>query len=289
MANAVLGYLRMDVVNPLEGAVWGRFNNRPPVDSHVKALAESFVSHIDNCLSTYTMDIALDPRWLRDKNSPIERIDGTKIADIPELEIALDADHIVKKGNLWVLSGNHRRLALIRYTGALKKEIEDISNQIQKAEGKSKSGEDASNNTISVEDARFVESSKARIDKLRAKIKASSYWTVRVYDRGERRVFLRRFATRKATPMTMLGPVLSEDRAREQKPTGDGEGRLSSHLQKRDEDREKHHGRRVPHGGHRGAQGRARGGSPQVVQNRVERGRQDQVPSLRGEDEEQGR
>lgn len=179
--DAFLGYLSMDVVQPPPGAIWGKFNNRSVNESWVKALAAAFGKNIDNCSNDYSMDLALDPKWLIDPTVILASVDGLKIHQVPVVNFNELGLLSIKNDNLWMLGGNHRRIALTRYITKMTSELVEMKAAI-KEETAGKTEEDIAK--MDSECASTLKEAHNRIQMLEEKIESSCMWTVRVYDRG---------------------------------------------------------------------------------------------------------
>jgi hypothetical protein len=191
-AAAVLGYLRMNVINPPDGAVWGTFNNRPVDQAWVRHLINAFETNLDSCTDDVAMDIALDPKWLANPTSFRSTLNKCKsIDELNIMEFSEEGEKAVKEKQMWVLGGNHRRLALKAYIDNLKATLaqyEDAIGQESKENAtEADSDEEPEAVDVPVADSGLQErlsKGKRRVEELEKQIKSSSMWAMRVYDRG---------------------------------------------------------------------------------------------------------
>lgn len=191
---AEIGYFKINVIDPPIGAVWGTFNDRPPNANAVDKMVSAFEIHVDNCTDSCAMDVAVDPAWLVDPGSALKKVDGLTIFQVPELRFTQEGEKAVRSNNnLWMLSGNHRRLALKRHIDTLKQELTDA-----KAAMEEKGDDDESSDGIQiVEDGVAIPYKEAeeKVKYLEERIERSSFWAVRAYDRGlSWRAYVARFA-----------------------------------------------------------------------------------------------
>jgi hypothetical protein len=179
--NSILGYLAMDVVRPPDGAMWGKFNNRALDEGWVDTMAESFAANMDNCANDHSMEIALDPDWLENAEQILKSVDGLTIEQVPIIKFNAKGKIAIKEDNLWVLGGNHRRMAVLKYMKIMEAESEKTKQSIAKAkEGKTE--DDIAK--LYAEDEGMLKWSEERVKVLEAKMETSRLWSVRVYDRG---------------------------------------------------------------------------------------------------------
>jgi hypothetical protein len=246
--KAFMGYVSLNVVNPPPGAVWGTFNNRIVDTKWVDKMAESFDFHLDNCTDQNSMDITLDPDWLFDQSAFISVIEGLLMDDVPPLKFTKQGEVEIKNNNLWMLSGNHRRLALGQYVAKMKAEVESAKEIIRslkegKTEGEMAKLDDAAKNKLT--------QAEEIIKKVAPKILKSSMWSVRVYNRG----------AWYHTPRGDGGPTYrtsSPHRKRTRRPSRKGNCDLQADIEECGEGGAQGHGGGVSPGGNRRAQRRIR-------------------------------
>jgi hypothetical protein len=181
MQSAVLGYLRMNVVEPPNGAVWGHFNNRPINHDWTQALCKAFLQFKESCSDAHSMEVALDPKWLADPKAILPTVQGMSIAEVPLMEFNPDGVHAIKKDKLWMLSGNHRRVALKLYVETLQTELSKAKRAVQNIT--QKRCDDKVTKLRMAPDSTLKEAEDV-VRVLEAKIETSCMWTVKVYDRG---------------------------------------------------------------------------------------------------------
>jgi len=209
----------MNIIDPPEGAIWGKFNNRPLNQAWVHSLSESFTSDKDSCTDGYSLDVALDPAWLQDSTVFLPTVEGLAIGDVPVMRFNTEGKLQIKDNNLWMLGGNHRRQALRLYVDNMKEELLKTKQAIDKAiSGKT----DVEVRGMNSDQLTTVREGQERMKILQDKIDNSGMWTVRVYDRGAS--YLRPHAR----PPWPTRPPYSQDHQRPR--FGEGEGDLPLHF-----------------------------------------------------------
>ena len=64
---AELGYLSMPLLEPLKGAFWGEFNDRPLKSKAINDLVMAFNGHIDNCTDNTAIGVVVRKLWLEER------------------------------------------------------------------------------------------------------------------------------------------------------------------------------------------------------------------------------
>ena len=179
--EAKLGYMKMNLVNPPNGAFWGKFNNRAVSEEWVQSLHTSFIKEMDNCTDDHSIDMVLDPAWLANPDALLQSIDGMKIEDVSEISFTVAGAAMIKKNNLWMLSGNHHHFVLVRYIKMLKDNL-DVTNETIAEIIANKSPDQVAN----LGEGPMVRLKGAQKNRKRfeARLITCSFWTIRVYDRG---------------------------------------------------------------------------------------------------------
>ena len=182
-----LGCLTMDILDPPIGTKWGQFNDRRVDHEWVQKLADSFENHkLDNCTDGTVMEIAIRPHWVASLGKAIPKVEGKYTHQVNELELTPIGKREILQDKLWVLGGNHRRLALEVYIGRLKTQLDQLKGKDLKLKAKL-----AKSRRVAGSTRAETLSTKAVAD-MEEKIRNSSKWAVRLYDRGEQTVL---FAT----------------------------------------------------------------------------------------------
>jgi len=180
--EAYLGFLSMHIIDPPEGAVWGIFNNRVVDHPWIKSMSETFVNNLDCCTDSHSMDAALDPAWLVDPTTVLSTVEGLKVEEVPVMTFTPEAKlHLKKNKCLWMLGGNHRRLALIKYIEKLQAEAAQTKVGIEKVIG-GKSDVDISN--MDPDQISMIRDAQRTVKRLEEKIATTGLWPIKVYDRG---------------------------------------------------------------------------------------------------------
>jgi hypothetical protein len=178
-----LGYMSTNIIKPLEGAGWGRFNDRAVKEAWVQHLASEFVNNKQNCRKNTAISIAVKKSWIKNVDEIMPSVAGKDIEEVPMLELTDEAKNLIRaseEDEIWFLSGNHRRLALKIHISRLGKEKEAILKEAEKMHKKQIEG--GHNHDQNAEEKEF----KAQAEKLGRDIETASRWAVLVYDRGER-------------------------------------------------------------------------------------------------------
>ena len=184
-----MGCLKMNIVVPPEGSIWGHFNDRVVNTAWVVTLARSFHHKIHNCENKFRMDIAVRRSWVKNIASAkkFEDVTGMQIADVPELELTATGKREIIDQDLWFMGGNHRRLALIWYVSLLKKELQILENQLSTedvAMGRSSAPAISGVGAASTSGDTPMTTLQIRVRDLKLVIEESCMWTVGIYDRG---------------------------------------------------------------------------------------------------------
>jgi hypothetical protein len=174
--------MKMSIVRPPIGAHWGKFNNRTLTEKWIVQLCKDFLaSSVDNCSDVHAMDVALDPSWLENPGAIVPTVNGLMLDEVPELKFTPAGAAAIRKNNLWMLSGNHRRVAVLRHIEELRKQLIDANEQI----------EDVIKDKTETQLANLEDKPKEKlayfqniVKVLEPVIEASSWWVVRVIDRG---------------------------------------------------------------------------------------------------------
>lgn len=169
----------MNLYDPPKGAFWGEFNDRPLNQDHVATLARDFGACLDNCEDKTSLDAAVKREWIKNIENAIETADGTTVNDVPLMELTEEGLAVIKPNNLWILSGNHRRMALIRHVTDLKSDLADTMASLDKIEVEKKEGD------IAGKLGQEVERLNKKAEGLGERIESSCKWVIRLYDRGK--------------------------------------------------------------------------------------------------------
>lgn len=196
--KAFVGYLSLNVIDPPDGTVWGRFNNRAVNQPWVNKLCEAYVKNwVDNCTDVQSMDVVIDldhlvndrpdpkadPKAVPPPDAILTSVEGLTIHAVPEMKFTPEGREAIKaEGGLWMLSGNHRRLALTKYVNDLKIEIEKITAKVVKIVGK------LTDEEIGDLEPNVLESVRVAQDTIKEKeetLRRSGLWAIKIHDKGE--------------------------------------------------------------------------------------------------------
>lgn len=173
-AQAQIGYLSMDLYKPPDGAFWGKWNNRRVIPSWISGLVATFKSSgVDNCADSTAIDVAVKREWVANLAEKCSTVEGKSIDEVPEMRFTDEGAKEIKPENLWILGGNHRRIALAHYLDGLAKEINALNDEIADHQGNRAGSENGD-----------VKAAQDRVRSLEEKISSSRMWVVRLYDRG---------------------------------------------------------------------------------------------------------
>ena len=185
IGEATLGYLLMDLAPPPTGAYWGKFNNRTVNSQWVEKLFESFIDDMDHFSEKNAIEVAVKPAWLDEslEGNIAPTLSGFKFHDVPLLKFSEPGTEAIQNNNLWMLSGNHRRLALLQYVNLLKMKLEEEEGKAEDVvNGKSR----ADLEMLAPRAKKGLKDTQGKIEKFQEQIDKASKWVVKLYDRGER-------------------------------------------------------------------------------------------------------
>jgi hypothetical protein len=131
--SSFLGYLKMNIIDPPEGTTWGYFNDWAINQAWVTRLAEMFVNgKLHNCEEKYSMDIAVKRSWVNNlvDAENTQELSGKDIRYLPRLQLTTEGQQAILEEELWVMGGNHRRLALISYIDWLKYKVNNLKGKL---------------------------------------------------------------------------------------------------------------------------------------------------------------
>ncbi|KAH9022645.1 hypothetical protein EDB85DRAFT_1895168 [Lactarius pseudohatsudake] len=182
---AELGFMKMDIVNPPQGAHWGRFNDRKLNNEWVDELAIQFQSNLDNCTDESAIEVAVKIEWLKDVTKVHQTVDGKAIEDVSAIEFTDEGKTAIANNNLWALGGNHRREALILYVSAQREELEEKRKEFNRVEEESKKPTQARLGPAkgAAVERQDIEAYKKLLKALEDKIENAGYWVIKLYDR----------------------------------------------------------------------------------------------------------
>lgn len=179
--QTMMGYLAINLVEPPEGAVWGVFNDRELDTPWVKKLANDYqVKGLENCLPDSAIDVVVKADWLAPGVTPLPTIGAKTIRMVPAMKFSEAGLEAIRDNNLWVLSGNHRRAALLKHMEMLKVKLEKTTKAKEQVEDELK--EEPSVTSQRALDLKRLEHSAMQLEAL---IESSQMWVVRLYNRGE--------------------------------------------------------------------------------------------------------
>jgi hypothetical protein len=178
--KAFIGIMKINVIKPLPGVVWGRFNDREYLPSWIEKLVEMFPTRLKNSTMNKTaMYGAVRPSWVENIKERLTSVEGKQIGQVPLLELSEEGKKAVPVQELWMLSGNHRREAL---TIHIKNKMEELR-ELEERAGKHHKKQ-AADGHLNEENAMEMMYDKEAA-KLRQVIVDQSHWAVMLYNRGE--------------------------------------------------------------------------------------------------------
>jgi hypothetical protein len=183
---AVLGWALMDTYHPPVGAEWGTFNDRIVEQSWVRDLLIKYRTDVYDHISEETaMEIVVNEDWienpLEDLKKTVDEIeDKTKI---PVLRFTPKGKEGMKASHLWMMGGNHRRLAQRILLDAKTSDYEQMEEVAKSARNKWIEGGRAD-----PAKKKEVEDLESKAADMKARIDFESLWGMKIYSRGEHRL-----------------------------------------------------------------------------------------------------
>ncbi|KAH8984063.1 hypothetical protein EDB86DRAFT_2833632 [Lactarius hatsudake] len=101
----------------------------------------------------------------------VPSVEGKNVTTVPKIEFTEQAKEEIGTDNLWILGGNHRRQALLKYLEGRQKALDKMKMQVSKKEAKGGDDEEE------------VEEMRKEVRMMEEKIATDSMWAVRLYDR----------------------------------------------------------------------------------------------------------
>jgi hypothetical protein len=181
--DAVIGWALLDTYHPPKGTEWGTFNDRVVQQSWVRDLLIKYRTEVYDHISEETeMEIVVSEDWIANpledlKASLDEIVDKTKI---PLLKFTEKGKEGMKVERLWMMGGNHRRLAQRALLSARTSDYELAAEQAKKARDKW-----AESSKLDTAKRDEVEKLESVATELKARIDFESLWGVKIYSRGE--------------------------------------------------------------------------------------------------------
>ncbi|KAH9048595.1 hypothetical protein EDB83DRAFT_2522862 [Lactarius deliciosus] len=172
---AELGYLSINIVDPPEGAFWGKFNDRKVDEQWVNNLVTSFTENLENCTDVTAIEVAVKKTWVKNLDSIMSTVDRHQLSEVPDIEFTDEGKEAIARGNLWMLGGNHRRKALTKYRKMKSEELKTMKNQVGKMETEA----------LADEARKELDTAKKAVKRLEETVAASSTWVIRLYDRDK--------------------------------------------------------------------------------------------------------
>ena len=125
-----LGCLTMNILDPPIGTKWGHFNYRRVDEDWVGKLTDRFGREkLDHCTDGTTMEIAVRPHWVANLKETLDKVDSKYIHQVDKLELTPIGRQEIMQEKLWVLGGNHRRLALKLHVAKLRVKLERLKEE----------------------------------------------------------------------------------------------------------------------------------------------------------------
>lgn len=179
-ADAFIGYRVMNMCPPPKGAYWGKFNDRVVEQKWVNDLASAFEGDLDNCSEDTTMNVVVYKHWLEkveEGKAEVTMLEGKTLDEVPALGLTNVGQREASDDNLWIMGGNHRRLALSQFLEKTRADLEKDEADLEKISEANKKSTDAQGEN---EEKRMRE----EVSRKRKLIEKGHKWVVKVYDRG---------------------------------------------------------------------------------------------------------
>ncbi len=181
-ADALIGYRVMKMFPTPKGAQWGKFNDQKVDDNWVNELTKNFKGSLDNCYEDSAMDVILDRSWLKELEEGTDKLkilEGKNLSKVPELRFTPFRESNVANNNLWIMGGNHRQLALIKFVDNTKGDLKKIEAELAKTSKVNKKMTQFYREAVDNENRL-----KDEVSRKKEGINRAQKWVVRVYDRG---------------------------------------------------------------------------------------------------------
>ena len=183
--SAFIGWAAINTYDPPEGAEWGTFNDRIIEQPWVRDLLKKYTTDVfDNMADETAMEIVLSESWIQNPlGDLVKSVDEIIEKDtVPKLRFTAAGLEEMKEERLWMMGGNHRRLAqrimLDQKTGDYERMMEDAKELRDKwAEG----------GKVDERKRKEAEELEADAEELKKQIDFESLWAVKLYSRGEQR------------------------------------------------------------------------------------------------------
>ena len=178
---ARVGFMRMNVMEPLPGMEWGHFNDRTYRADWIKSLVGQYSYQLKNCTDSTAMTGTVRRSWVKNLDEAVDSVHNRGHIDrIPLLELTAEGAKAAKKEGLWMFSGNHRRHALEIFLDGEREKLAALEAKIAKLHQKQR--DVGVSNTVDGKEKEVVDEAR----RLRAMIEKNSHWAVWIYNRGER-------------------------------------------------------------------------------------------------------
>lgn len=166
LTDANLGFLRMDIVNPMCGAeAWGYYNNRPLNQTKVEEMRDIFnTMGVLCCQQDKVIYLPMDPTWYEGETVP--DIAGKYVYQLPELKLSEAGLAALAAGFFHPCNGNHRRAALVLYFNDLLAAQAELKAAVEAATG----------------DELRVKEEELRVMSIR--VRDAPFWAIQVFDIG---------------------------------------------------------------------------------------------------------
>lgn len=168
LADADIGYMRIDLVEPFCGVgSWGYYNNRPLENLKVQEMRKLFHSMGPlACHPDKVIYMAMNPEWFSNQTTPV--IAGKYVQELPLLELTPAGKRALAAGEFHPLSGNHRRAALVLYHQDLVAALTALKKEAKKEK-------------LQGDQLRAKED---EIKVMTTRVANSRFWTIQVYNIG---------------------------------------------------------------------------------------------------------
>ena len=175
-------YMSINLYEPPEFAVWGTFNDRVVSRGWVDKLQGLYENFIDSTAEESTIEVVLDPKWLTNEKEMVEKPEMLEIGDIPEMKFDPQYMEEIKKKEVWMMGGNHRRIALKEFLDEKTRQLEKLRNEWDELRrGQQREVEGPQEREAR---AASMKEKSEEIAALEMRISKSTHWCVKVYSRG---------------------------------------------------------------------------------------------------------
>lgn len=176
---AKIGYYSLNIIDPPDGTIWGKFNDRPLKEQQVEDLVDDFKGRLMNSSMKHAMYLAVKHEWIENITEKEVNLVGEPIENLPLIKFTPEAlKEIKQRQAMWMMSGNHRHRALEIHVEKMRDKLEAVRER--KIKMHSKQREDGFTSTANAIETQ----ADAEIVQREQGIEMTMRWIVLVYDQS---------------------------------------------------------------------------------------------------------